>query len=119
MRQRLPPIMTSVARMMPSGRECLQQYTLSNLDFVTQSFTLIAGTSNVPLAAISFKRCTPVVVSSLTPFQLSAMAVHFLGLILMESLIKVNTHLNSGFVVDSGSGRVPSLENVASNSLPL
>merc|ERR1712087_480802 len=97
----------------------LQPYTLSNFDFVTQSFTLIAGTNNVPFAAISFKRCTPVVVSSLTPFQLSAMAVHFLALILIESLIRVNTHLNSAFVVDSGSGSVPSLANAASYSFPL
>ena len=32
-----------VARMMPSGREWRQPYTLSNLDLVTQSLTLMAG----------------------------------------------------------------------------
>merc|ERR1719367_1898363 len=58
---RLPPIITSVARMIPSGNECLQPYTLSNLDLVTQSFTLMAGNKSSPLAAISFSRCTPVV----------------------------------------------------------
>merc|ERR1719359_2354024 len=105
--------------MIPSGKEWRQPYTLSNFDFVTQSFTLIAGTNSDPLAAISFKRWTPVVVSSLTPFQLSAIAVHFFGLLLIDSLIKDRMHLNSGFMVDSGSGRVPSLAKVASNSLPL
>merc|ERR1712032_1806211 len=35
----LPAIITSVARMMPSGSECLQPYKLSNLDLVTLSFT--------------------------------------------------------------------------------
>eukprot|EP01083_Nonionella_stella_P029653 81578_1 len=34
----LPAIITSVARIIPSGRECLHPYTLSNLDLVTQSF---------------------------------------------------------------------------------
>ena len=46
----LPAIMTSVARMMPSGSECRQPYTLSNLDLVTLSFTLIAGNSRLPAA---------------------------------------------------------------------
>ncbi|MCY1246167.1 hypothetical protein D9M72_593760 [compost metagenome] len=34
---------------------------------VTESFTLMARNSSVPLALISFRRCTPVVVSSVTP----------------------------------------------------
>merc|ERR1719446_1962450 len=105
--------------MMPSGKECLQPYTLSNLDLVTQSFTLMAGTSKLPLAAISFRRCTPVVVSSLTPFQLAAMLVHFLGFCWMDWRMRFKTHLNSGLLVSFGSGSVPSFANFSSSSLPL
>ena len=57
---RFPPIITSITRMMPSLCEWQQLYTLSNLDFVTQSSTLTAGKGNSPLAAISFRRRTPV-----------------------------------------------------------
>jgi hypothetical protein len=46
----LPAIMTSVARMMPSGSEWRQPYTLSNLDLVTESLTLMAGNSSALLA---------------------------------------------------------------------
>ena len=46
----LPAIMTSVARMMPSGSEWRQPYTLSNFDFVTESLTLMAGNSSALLA---------------------------------------------------------------------
>src|SRR5262245_36099512 len=42
---------------------------LSNLLFVTESLTLIAGTSSLPASSIWYNRCTPVVVSSLTPFH--------------------------------------------------
>src|SRR5256714_7609860 len=63
----LPPISTSVARLMPSMRECRQPYLLSNLLLVTESLTLIAGKSSVPCCCISYRRCTPVVVSSVTP----------------------------------------------------
>merc|ERR1719324_913112 len=116
---RFPPSITSVARMMPSGSEWRQPYTLSNFDFVTQSFTLIAGKSSSPLAAISLKRCTPVVVSSLTPLHLAAIRVHFVLSAWMEFLIVSSTHLNSGFVVLLGSGSEPSLANFSSSSLPL
>ena len=63
----LPPISTSVPRLMPSISECRQPYLLSNLDLVTESLTLIAGNSSEPARAISYSRCTPVVVSSVTP----------------------------------------------------
>src|SRR6266566_4909677 len=63
----LPPISTSVPRLMPSMSECRQPYLLSNLDLVTESLTLIAGNSSVPSVARSYSRCTPVVVSSVTP----------------------------------------------------
>merc|ERR1719511_278347 len=118
-RARFPPIITSVARMMPSGRECLQPYTLSNFDFVTQSLTLMAGNNNSPLAAISFKRCTPVVVSSLTPLHLAAMRVYFVGSAGMESFSNCKMHLNSALSVLFGSGRDLSFAYVASYSLPL
>merc|ERR1712176_1755665 len=105
--------------MMPSGKEWRQPYTLSNFDFVTQSFTLIAGKSNSPLAAISFKRRTPVVVSSLTPLHLAAMRVYFVLSTWMESLSTCKTHLNSALSVVVGSGRDPSFAYFSSNSLPL
>merc|ERR1719229_43710 len=116
---RLPPIMTSVARMMPSGSECLQPYTLSNLDLVTQSLTLIAGNKSSPLAAISLRRCTPVVVSSLTPLHFAAMRVYLVGSAGMESFNNCKMHLNSALSVLLGSGRDLSLAYFASISLPL
>merc|ERR1719401_20100 len=115
----LPPIITSVARMMPSGRECLHPYTLSNFDLVTQSFTLMAGNKSSPLAAISFNRCTPVVVSSLTPLHFAAMRVYFVGSAGMESFNNCKMHLNSALSVLLGSGRDLSFAYFASNSLPL
>src|SRR5690606_40200484 len=42
-------------------------YLLSNLDLVTESFTLMAGMGKVPFFMRSYKRCTPVVVSSESP----------------------------------------------------
>merc|ERR1719488_382633 len=105
--------------MIPSGSECLQPYTLSNFDFVTQSFTLIAGKSNSPFAAISLRRCTPVVVSSLTPLHLAAMRVYFVLSAGMESFSNCKMHLNSALVVLFGSGRLPSLAYFSSNSFPL
>ena len=68
----LPAIMTSVARLIPSNKDSLHPYKLSNLDLVTESFTLIAGIFNVPCLAISYKRATPVVVSSDTPIRLAS-----------------------------------------------
>src|ERR1039458_9018265 len=59
--------MTSVARLMPSASDSRQPYKLSNLDFVTESLTLMAGTSSFPPSCILYSRCTPVVVSSETP----------------------------------------------------
>src|SRR5437016_12230799 len=62
-----PDNITSVARKMPSISECRQPYRLSNLLLVTLSLTLMAGNSSVPAFCISYRRCPPVVVSSLTP----------------------------------------------------
>merc|ERR1712194_834876 len=111
--------MTSVARMMPSGKEWRQPYTLSNLDFVTQSFTLMAGNNSSPLAAISFKRWTPVVVSSLTPWHFFAILLYLDLSAGMESFKSCKMHLNSALSVLAGSGKLPSLANFSSNSLPL
>merc|ERR1719440_2731996 len=94
--------------MIPSVSEWRHPQTLSNFDFVTQSFTLIAGKRRSPLAAICFKRWTPVVVSSLTPRTDLDILVHFFGSFLMDSRMIASTHLNSVFVVDAGSGRLPS-----------
>ena len=58
---------TSVARLIPSISECRQPYLLSNFDLVTESFTLMAGKRSSPFLAMSTNRCTPVVVSSVTP----------------------------------------------------
>mmetsp|Transcript_67426 Transcript_67426/g.191133 ORF Transcript_67426/g.191133 Transcript_67426/m.191133 type:complete len:272 (+) Transcript_67426:766-1581(+) len=116
---RLPPIMTSVARMRPSGRECLQPYTLSNFDFVTQSLTLMAGKSSSPFFAMSFRRATPVVVSSLTPLRFAAILVHFFGSTSKESRMIAKMHFISGLVSLSGSGFVPSFSNASSAALPL
>merc|ERR1719399_2749104 len=116
---RLPPIITSVARMIESGRECLQPYTLSNLDLVQQSLTLIAGKRSSPLFAISFKRCTPVVVSSLTPLHAFAILVYLVLSCGMESLSSCKMHLNSALSVLLGSGREPSFAYFSSYSLPL
>ena len=67
----LPDIMTSVALLMPSTKLSLQPYKLSNLDFVTESLTLIAGTINVLSISIFLSARTPVVVSSERPFTFS------------------------------------------------
>merc|ERR1719258_458497 len=119
MKARLPPIITSVARMIESGSECRQPYTLSNLDLVTQSLTLIAGNNSSPLLAISFKRWTPVVVSSLTPLHFAAILVYLVLSAGMESFKSCKMHLNSALSVLLGSGRLPSLANFSSYSLPL
>merc|ERR1719205_199414 len=116
---RLPPIITSVARIIPSGNECRHPYTLSNLDLVTQSFTLMAGNRSSPLAAISFNLWTPVVVSSLTPLQIAAIRVYLVLSAGMESFNNCRIHLNSALSVLAGSGRDPSFAYFASNSLPL
>ena len=59
--------MRSVARRMASTADTRQPYLLSNFDFVTESFTLIAGMGSVPAFTRSYRRNTPVVVSSEIP----------------------------------------------------
>src|SRR5690242_21484951 len=65
---------------MPSTREWRQPYLLSNFDLVTESLTLIAGNLSEPAFAISYSRCTPVVVSSVTPLISATALVHLPGL---------------------------------------
>ncbi len=50
-------------------------YLLSNLLFGTESLTLIAGNSSSPSRASSYRRWTPVVVSSVTPWMSAARRV--------------------------------------------
>mmetsp|Transcript_12257 Transcript_12257/g.20722 ORF Transcript_12257/g.20722 Transcript_12257/m.20722 type:complete len:210 (+) Transcript_12257:885-1514(+) len=114
----LPAIITSVPRMIPSGREWRQPYTLSNLDLVTESFTLIAGNNRMPAAVISYKRFTPVVVSSETPTMLAPILVHFWPSLGMESRMIPSTSLCSRLSVLSGSGMVPLARNSASYFTP-
>ena len=64
---------------MPSGSECRMPYLLSNFDLVTESFTLIAGNSRPPASASWYRRCTPVVVSSVTPLIAAAIVVQRCG----------------------------------------
>src|SRR5580698_7657821 len=111
----LPPISVSVARLMPSISEWRQPYLLSNLDFVTASFTLIAGNSSVPSRSISYSRCTPVVVSSETPMSPSAIGPNsFSPLATIRSSSARITRYSSESAL-SGAGTKPA----RSNSSPL
>src|SRR6202046_2779590 len=100
-----PPISTSVPRLMPSMRECRQPYLLSNLDFVTESLTLMAGNASVPARAISYSRCTPVVVSSVTPLTAFAALVHLPGWSARElrSRSKMTCHFSGSSAAGDGT----------------
>jgi len=63
----LPANIKSVALLIQSTNDSLHPYLLSNLDFVTESFTLIAGNGKVPAFILSYSLWTPVVVSSEIP----------------------------------------------------
>src|SRR6266516_2783165 len=98
---------TSVARLIPSTSECLQPYLLSNLDLVTESLTLIAGNFSVPAAAISYSRCTPVVVSSVTPLTCPATAVHLPGLADSDRRSRPSTTRDSSELSSAADGTPP------------
>src|ERR1700722_290159 len=106
----LPPISTSVARLMPSTSECRQPYLLSNFDLVTESFTLIAGNRSDPSLAISYSRCTPVVVSSVTPLIPAAIAVHLPGVTASElaSTDRITRHSSASSSLAAGTDPAPS-----------
>merc|ERR1719412_2501023 len=114
----LHALRTSVARIMPSGSECLQPYTLSNLDLVTLSFTFNAGNNNSFFLLIEYNLCTPVVVSSDTPTICAAILCHFFGSFSNSCLIMRNTCLNSALSSLDGSGVVPSASNFFSHLTP-
>mmetsp|Transcript_13946 Transcript_13946/g.52301 ORF Transcript_13946/g.52301 Transcript_13946/m.52301 type:complete len:207 (+) Transcript_13946:542-1162(+) len=110
----LDAIITSVARMIPSGREWRQPYRLSNLHLVTESLTLIAGNRSSPAFCISYNRFTPVVVSSETPTQVPTMRCHRLGSFTRFSAIVFNTSFISALFVVDGSGIAPLFSNSSS-----
>lgn len=62
-----PAIIISVARLIPSINDSRHPYKLSNLLFVTESLTFMAGVPNLPSLKILYKLWTPVVVSSVMP----------------------------------------------------
>src|SRR5207344_945640 len=83
-----------------------QPYRLSNLLFVTLSLTLIARNGSVPFALISFRRCTPVVVSSVTPIICAALRVYQVGSTASLALIAAKRQVSSslvGLLITEGS----------------
>src|SRR6185436_17074422 len=109
----LPPMSTSVARLMPSMSECRQPYLLSNLLLVTESLTLTAGNSRVPCCCISYRRCTPVVVSSVTPLTASASRLHRWASSVSERCSSCRITAYSSESAVSGAGTAPSRSNCA------
>ena len=100
---------------MPSMREWRQPYLLSNLDLVTESFTLMAGKRSSPFLAMSTSRCTPVVVSSVTPLMPLATEVQRPASSVRVRPSSASTTANSSESADEGSGTAPAF----SNSTPL
>ncbi len=95
--------------------EWRQPYLLSNFDLVTASFTLIAGNSSAPSDIISYRRWTPVVVSSVTPRISDASCVHFCGVSPRVRFSRVRMWPYSSESAVDGSGAEPTF----SNSTPL
>ena len=109
----LPAIIVSVARRMPSTSDSLQPYLLSNFDLVTLSFTLIAGTGSSPFLCRSYRRWTPVVVSSDTPLMASRVLVNQPGLSFMRFWIwalmtSSSSEVGTGMISSPASARAPS-----------
>ena len=89
---------------------------LSNLLFVTLSLTLIAGNGSVPASCIWYRRCTPVVVSSLMPLIAVVDFWNQPGVSLIVLRIVSRMYLySSGSLFSSNSGTLPAF----SNSSPL
>src|SRR3954453_1466338 len=103
----LPAIITSVPRFMPSMSECRQPYLLSNLLLVTESLTLIAGNSSVPARSNSYRRWTPVVVSSVTPMMPAPILVYLPGCSATERRSRSRTTRYSPESLSSGCGTTP------------
>src|SRR3954451_9363353 len=100
---------------MPYSSECRVPYLLSNLLLVTESLTLIAGNSRVPALANSYSRCTPVVVSSVTPWMSAATLVQRCGSLASERRSVSSTTSHSSGSCSAADGTAPA----ASNSTPL
>ena len=100
---------------MPSTSEWRQPYLLSNFDLVTESLTLMAGKRSSPLLAMSARRCTPVVVSSVTPLIPLAMEVQRWASSDRLRVSRASTTANSSDSAVEGSGTAPAF----SNSTPL
>src|SRR5262249_12669733 len=73
------------------------------------------GNSSAPVLNISYRRCTPVVVSSVTPLISWPMAVHRLPSDSSDAASSARTTLNSSLSVESTDGTEPAF----SNSVPL
>ena len=88
--------------------ECRQPYRLSNLLLVAESLTLMAGNSSELFAVISYRRWTPVVVSSETPRMPSAIAVQVFGCAASSrrSVSRITPH-SSGSVSGLNDGMTP------------
>src|ERR1700722_15508933 len=106
---------TSVPRLMRSIREWRQPYLLSNLDLVTESLTLIAGNLSSPALCISYRRWTPVVVSSVTPLIWATARVHLRGWSARELRSRSRMTSHSSLSPSAGDGTAPA----ASYSAPL
>src|SRR3954462_11784704 len=100
---------------MPSMSECRQPYLLSNLLLVTESLTLIAGNSSVPARSNSYRRWTPVVVSSVTPMMPAPILVYLPGCSATERRSRSRTTRYSPESLSSGCGTTPA----ASYSVPM
>src|SRR5487761_2652145 len=91
----LPAIITSVARLIASTSDSRQPYRLSNLDLVTESFTLIAGNFSSPRSCIWYRRCTPVVVSSVTPLIAASRVEYQVLSVANFALMEANKQVSS------------------------
>src|SRR5690606_34753896 len=90
-------------------------YLLSNLLLVTASLTFIAGNGSTPSLWKWYRRWTPVVVSSVTPWTDSAIAVYLPGLAGTDSRSSAWKTFSSADQAESSGGTAPA----CSNSLPL
>src|SRR6185312_14411257 len=77
--------------------------------FVTESLTLIAGNNSSPFSTISYSRCTPVVVSSVTPLMPSPIFVQRCGSSPSERVSSERITLNSSESAPAGSGTAPAV----------
>ena len=100
---------------MPSMIEWRVPYLLSNFDLVTESLTLMAGNSSVPSRMRSYRRSTPVVVSSVTPLMPLATAVQRPGSSarVRRSVSRTTAYSSLSSSVVAGTAPAPS------NSTPL